>query len=172
MTVTEYEKLPPPKDGWLELHHGEPVKVTRPRLVHTLQQRRLGQLLEKRLGQFGVVIVECPFRPTPEHEIWAADVALIAHSRLDAQDEEAWLAGAPDVVIEVLSPSNTASELLDKELLCLRSGSLEFWIVDRKLKLVRVSRRNGSATVYEEADQIPLDSLGGGMLAVSEIFRR
>ena len=44
-------------------------------------------------------------------------------------DEQACV-GAPDFVIEILSPSNTKRELRDKFELYEESGALEYWIVD------------------------------------------
>lgn len=42
-------------------------------------------------------------------------------------DPDDYLRGAPDLIIEVLSPSNTATEICDKEKLCLENGAREFW---------------------------------------------
>ena len=47
------------------------------------------------------------FRPLPEHEIWCADVAMFWIERWSRIDRSGWVSGAPDLVIEVLSPSNT-----------------------------------------------------------------
>jgi hypothetical protein len=36
--------------------------------------------------------------------------------------------GAPDLVVEILDPSNSATEIYDKEKLCLENGAKEFWV--------------------------------------------
>jgi Uma2 family endonuclease len=46
--------------------------------------------------------------------------------------------GAPDLVAEILSPSNTAIEMERKLLLYMEAGVREYWIVDPKNKHVRI----------------------------------
>ena len=82
--------------------------------------------------------MEVSFRPFPEHELWAADVAYLSAARFRQADPEDNIQGAPDLVIEVLSPSNTASEMLDRERICLANGAREFWVVDPASCLIRV----------------------------------
>jgi Uma2 family endonuclease len=54
--------------------------------------------------------------------------------------------------------------------LCLSTGALQFWIVDPKRETVTVAARNGSTTMYQKTDAIPLVEFGADHLAVSEIF--
>jgi Uma2 family endonuclease len=70
--------------------------------------------------------------------------------------------------MEVLSPSNTASEMLDKEQTCLENGAREFWVVDPVRKQVKVSGADGYAATYKAGQSIPL--LFGGMLSLDSIF--
>jgi Uma2 family endonuclease len=135
MTVAEYEKLALLREGWWELHHGELVRMTRPRKADTTLQKRLEQLIESRAGYNWFVTAEMPFRPQPEYELWCADVVAVSRRRWET--EEDWLSGAPEFVVEVLSPSNTASEMLDRERTCLLGGCSEFWTVDPQRRLVR-----------------------------------
>ena len=60
---------------------------------------------------------------------------------------EDYLFGAPELVIEVLSPSNTASEMRDKRKLCLANGSVEFWVVDPEQREVEVSTPDGHSII-------------------------
>ena len=57
--------------------------------------------------------------------------------------------GAPDLAIEILSPSNTATEINRKKNLYLKAGVLEFWIVDPEEKLVEINvLKDGNYTAY------------------------
>jgi Uma2 family endonuclease len=102
----------------------------------------------------------------PEHECWGADVAYLTRARWDSIDK--YLMGAPELVIEVLSPSNTMAKLRDKRKICLETGSREFWIVDTDLREVEVSTPGGHSVTYKSGQEIPL--FFGGSIAVDEIF--
>jgi Uma2 family endonuclease len=171
MTVEEYCRLPLENgEFYYELHHGELVKVCYPKAKHTKTQRRLRQLLEAAAGDAGIVETEIPFRALPEYELRAADVAFVSKQRWEAVDPEAYLQGAPELVIEVLSPSNTVEEILDKEQLCLENGCREFWVLDAKRRQVKVSTPDGLTKTYHEGQEIPLTLFGGGSLKVDAIF--
>jgi Uma2 family endonuclease len=90
---------------------------------------------------------------------------------LDATDPDDNLHGTPELVVEVLSPSNTASEMLDRETMCLENGCQEFWVADPKRESVRITTARGEVKTYRSGDSIPL-RLFGGEWKVSEIFVR
>jgi Uma2 family endonuclease len=166
MTVAEYEQIPNPPGGVYELFHGELVKVPFPKKPHVRAQWQLRRLLEAAAGDAGAVDKEVPCRPLPEHECWGADVAYLTRARWDASDQ--YLLGAPELVVEVLSPSNKAAKLIEKRKICLENGSLQFWVVDTDHRLVEVSTPDGHSITYKSGQQIPL--FFGGHLAVDEIF--
>jgi Uma2 family endonuclease len=170
MTVEEFLRLPESGPFYYELRHGELVQVTRPKLQHSIIQQRLQSLVKQRTGDAFWVTIELPFRALPEYELRAADVGAVATGRLTKADPDGYLQGSPDLVIEVLSPSNTADEIIDKERLCLETDCLEFWVVDPKRHQVRVSKPDGSAQTYKAGQEIPLDIFGIGTLPVNEIF--
>ena len=166
MTFAEYVLIPNPRDGRYELHHGELVKVAFPEFPHIRAQRQIRRLLENAAGDRGVVKEEMPFRPLPEYECWGADVAYISRARWESIDR--WLIGAPELVVEVLSPSNTAAEMLEKEQICLENGALEFWVVDLDRRQIRVSTRDGHISTYKPGQEIPL--FFGAPAAADAIF--
>lgn len=168
MTVEQYRELPDREDVIQELHWGQVVTLSHPKMGHTKLQSRLVRMLRPRAEHLGVVEPEVAFRAVPEYDLRAADVAFVSHSRWAATDDDDNLHGSPELAIEVLSPSNTKSEMREKATLCLSTGAAEFWIVDPNRKNVTVMRRQG-ATVYGLEDRIPL-ALFGGDLAVAQIF--
>jgi Uma2 family endonuclease len=170
MTVEQFRALPEPREGTSELHHGVPVIMPPPKHKHFATERRLVKLLEPAAAGRGLIWTEIAFRPLPEHECWVADVAFISQARYNAIDPEDNLRGVPELVIEVLSPSNTVSEIGEKEAMCLENGCLEFWVVDPKRKTVKVSTPDRKTITYVEGDQIRLSVPAAGELAVSEIF--
>jgi Uma2 family endonuclease len=170
MTVEEFRVLPDVPGKRLELHDGAVFGMVFPSLRHWTVQGRLVRLLQPELQKYGVVGTELGFRPTPEYNLWAADVAFVRHERAQTVDPDDNLHGAPDFVIEVASPSNTASEFDHRERVCLRNGCVEFWVVYPDLKAVRVSTAEGQVSRYESGDIIELNVVPGVKIAVDDIF--
>jgi Uma2 family endonuclease len=169
LTVEEFAKIKDPPGGHYELHHGELVFVTPPKFRHLLLQNHLVSLL-KRICIGWFVSMEFPFRPLPEYEVWVADVAMVSDHRFRTISMEDWLEGSLDLVVEVLSPSNTVQEMNDRERICFDGGCTEFWVVDPYLQTIRVSTRDGIARTYKIGDEIPLDRFAPARLAVAEVF--
>ena len=99
-----------------------------------------------------------------------ADVAVISQARFDRIDPADNLHGAPELVIEVLSPSNTVAEMFDKRTLCLENGAREFWVVDIEHRQVEVATPDGVTKTYKSGQQIPLFFAPAEPLAVEAIF--
>ena len=136
---------------------------------HAFLQRRVMFLLDRVcVGWF--VDKEFALRPLPEHEVWEADVGMISNQRLRTIPRKRWLEGAPDLVVEILSPSNTVDEINDREHICFEGGCVEFWLVDPKWQTIRVSTPDGQARTYGPADEIPLDRFVAAKLPVAEVF--
>jgi Uma2 family endonuclease len=168
MTVEQYRELPENESVIQELHWGRLVELTRPKLRHVKIQSRLVRLLRPKAEHLGVIESEAPFRALPEFELRAADVAFITQQRWDAADDDDNLNGSPELVIEVLSPSNTKPEMNEKAALFLSTGAKEFWVVSPRKKTVTVITSQNSV-VYSTHQKIPL-TLFGGFLSVAEIF--
>jgi Uma2 family endonuclease len=146
LTVAEFLKLPDPPEGHIELHHGEAVEMPTPKSGHQKIQDRLQMLLKKLLGEAYAVRMEMAFRPTPEHEVWVADVGCVLWERDDETPADEYLKGAPELVVEVLSPSNTVDEVNDKMFICMANGCQSFWVVDPKRQVVSVTQ--GAVTTH------------------------
>jgi Uma2 family endonuclease len=168
VTVEEYLKLPEPKGGHYELHHGEVVLVPPPKWEHEEMQDRIQVLLKRLAPEGSRVRMEMSFRPAAEYEVWRADVGLLTLGRALTTKPDEYLAGAPDLVVEVLSPGNTADEINDKMAICLENGCASFWVVD--LKHQRLAVTEGDVTRhYKAADSFACDVLGA-TISVRDIF--
>jgi Uma2 family endonuclease len=88
---------------------------------------------------------------------------------LDRGERHDWFE-SPEIVIEVLSPSNTMTEMLDREKLCLENGCQEFWVVDIERRQVKISTPDGRTITYRAGQEIPLPLLNGGRISVDAIF--
>ncbi|MGA2592476.1 MAG: Uma2 family endonuclease [Bryobacteraceae bacterium] len=172
MTVEQFQALPPDDGPYAhELHHGEVVTMTRPKSKHFKLQTRLAYLLRPRAAHLGIVEIEVPFRAVPQFDLRVADVAFVSRERWDAVDPEANLRGAPELVIEVKSESNTWKELRERASLCLANGCQDFWIVDDKARTITAIAPDGNTVQYSEADSVPLPLFGGDGLRVADVFK-
>ena len=170
MTFAEFARLPEPQSYRCELRHGALVKVAPPKHKHYLVQRRLRRLLESAAGDAGEVDTEMAFRALPEHEYRVADVAFVTNARWVQIPPEGNLHGVPELVIEVLSPSNTVAEIIDKKTVCLENSAREFWVVDIEHGQVEVSTPDGHGKTYKSGQHIPLFFAESAELAVDAIF--
>jgi Uma2 family endonuclease len=165
-TFDEFLNLPDPPSGHLELHHGQVILVPPRKHRHAEIQQALLELLQPLTRGRGFLTIEFPFR-TPGHEAWQADVGFVREDRRAGITD--YLMGAPDLVIEVLSPSNTVDEINDKMDICMASGCLSFWVVDPKRRLVSVTE--GDVTrQYRVPASIPLPEPLEGTIPVAAIF--
>ena len=169
LTVADYERLPDPPGGRYELRHGEAVFARYPVREHKFRQRLLRDLLQPAVKPLGFFVdTEYPYRPLPENEVWAADVACVFAAR--DQKTEKWLIGSPELVIEVKSPSNTKPELHDRAMTTLAGeGSREFWIVDSKARTVTVYSTTSGMHIYSGEEAVPLP-IADGSLRLADIF--
>jgi hypothetical protein len=170
MTAAEFEKLKDPPGALYELRHGEPIPVPYPRkLEHEVRQAILLQLHEA-IGAYGFVSIRIGFRPTPEYNVLAADVAFVSRGRWAATGDDEWLSGSPEIVVYVLLPSSGLQDMNDREQLCLNSGCRQFWVVDPDLKLVKITTPDGVTPTYRSGSTISLAEFGGESIAVDSLF--
>jgi len=80
--------------------------------------------------------------------------------------------GAPDLVIEILSPSNTAIEMQRKLKLYQDAGIREYWIVDPENNGVIVYRfQEGTIFhTYKSADTVPVSIFPGLNISLEQVF--
>jgi Uma2 family endonuclease len=170
MTIAEFDALPEAEPFYYELRNGELVEVPRPKHGHYCLQRQLRVLLESSARGAGVVTTGLRFRALPEYEFRVAHFAYVSRERWERIDPEDNLRGAPDLVVEIVAPWDTVYNLYDKEKLCLENGSREFWVLDPKLRQVKVSTPDGITITYRDGQEIPLRLFGSATLAVNAIF--
>ena len=108
--------------------HGHILMSPPPAPAHGKKQNRIGTLLEQFLPNEHVV-TECPVS-TPDG-VKAIDVAWLAPERGQEADSETCLTRAPEISVEILSPSNTAGEIAEKIALYFEAGACEVWICEQ-----------------------------------------
>jgi Uma2 family endonuclease len=99
------------------------------------------------------------------------DVSFLCSERLKQQDLDAFLEGAPDLAVEVLSPGNTAAEMRDKMADYFRAGCRVVWIIDPQRRSVTIHRPGTHPVLLTEDDTLTeQELLPGFSLRIREIF--
>ena len=92
----------------------------------------------------------------------------------DSKHDGKSLIGAPDLIIEILSPKNTKNDTFVKYLLYQKAGVREYWIVDPFRRTVEVytlkSGKYGKGTIYRDDDIIPVHTLKGCQINAADVF--
>jgi Uma2 family endonuclease len=97
------------------------------------------------------------------------DLSFVAADRISAPDEKGYYYLAPDLAIEVISPSETRKETAEKIADYLRFGSRQVWEVDPEKKQVTVHLPDGSTQIYSETLSGG-DMLPGFEIPLSQLF--
>jgi len=133
-----------PDDGKRhELIDGEHFVSPTPLLRHQRILLRLAYEIETFLRQhlLGELIIAPMDVIFTRFDVVEPDLLYISHSRSHIKDK--WVHGAPDLVVEILSPSNRRYDEVTKRDLYDRTGVPEYWIVDPEAETVKVFRREG-----------------------------
>jgi Uma2 family endonuclease len=172
MSLKQFEALP--DDGYHhELSKGTLIREPPPGARHSRVVMNVARELEAFVGacNLGMVLLECGYVLDREAgTVRAPDISFIAHEHLPAELPVGFLGFAPDLAIEVLSPSNAASEIERKVIEYLDAGAAMVWVIDPETRSAR-SYRGNEAMLIREDDMLLGDAvLPGFELALSVVF--
>ena len=109
----------------IELNAWGKIEMSPARARHALLQAYITGELIKQLTD-GVVLTECPVLTdiglrVPD-VVWASQAFMQRHASAEI------LPSAPEICVEIISPSNTEVEITNKTRAYLQAGALEVWI--------------------------------------------
>jgi Uma2 family endonuclease len=114
-------------DGRFETdRHGHIIMTPPPGYHHGGRQFEVGYILRKMLG--GNVRTECPL--STSDGVKAVDVVWLSDSREATALRGQVLVEAPEICVEVISPSNTNAEMEEKKALYFDAGAGEVWFCE------------------------------------------
>ena len=85
----------------------------------------------------------------------APDLAIAAPDFTEATDARGFLVRAPEICVEIMSPSNTWEEMRHKTLLYLAAGAQEVWVCDE----------GGAVHFFDGTGERSASALASGMIA-------
>jgi len=105
---------------------GHILMMPPPGFFHSDYQALIMEALRDSLGELGRARPECPL--STSGGVKGIDVIWISRERLKIALEGSLLTTAPEICVEVVSPTNTRPELWEKKRLYFEAGADEVWI--------------------------------------------
>jgi len=172
-TYNDYLLLP--EDKRFEILDGELYMVAAPKTKHQRVSRRLEVALiqhieERFLGE----ILHAPYDVIlSEENVVQPDILFVRKERSDII-RETNLQGAPDLVIEILSPGSRDKDLELKRKTYARFGIQEYWIVDPDAETAEILLWSEAgyltAMTYGKSDYLSSPLLPDLNLPLSKVF--
>lgn len=133
-----------------ELINGGAIQKPMPTLFHSRLQRNLVNYINFHTQRFEAVqelrCIVPPFSPVP-------DISVVLRDRLPQEDGP--LNGAPDWLIEILSPDQSTLNLQNKILHCLSNGTQLAWLIDITRQQIWVWQGDDLPSIYSGEDILP-----------------
>ncbi|SRR6266496_569439 len=176
-TTTAAELLRMPRDGFrYELVRGELRKMSPAGHKHGRIAMKVATSLDNHVtaNKLGAVYAaETGFLISSDPDtVRAPDVAFVSQKRLDevGNVEDYW-PGAPDLVVEVISPGDTYTEVEEKVLEWLEAGARMVVVVNPRKRAVTVYRSLTDIIVLTEDDILDGGNVvPGWTMAIEDIF--
>ena len=145
--------------------HGQVTGKVYRRLADHVERRGGGEVL---VGDVGFVLN----LPGDPERVRAPDVAFVSTARLPGgRLPQGFLPGAPDLAVEVLSPSDNPVDVQQKVRDYLDGGTRLVWVIAPQPKSVTAYRADGTARLLHEQEQLDgEDVLPGLTIPLAELF--
>lgn len=173
LTYADFAKLPA-DDSRHEVIDGEEFMTPSPNLDHQAIVSKLVRILGNHVeaANLGHLFAAPTDVLLSRHDIVEPDLVFVSRRRSGILKKKN-IQGAPDLVVEVSSPSTAALDRTDKRSLYERSGIREYWIVDLFARTVEIRefgpRRR--VRIYKEGQAFASSVLPGLQVEVSALFR-
>ena len=172
-TVEEFWMLSQRDGFWGELINGEVCELTPPGSEHGAISSNILEILGVfvRKHKLGRMFSECGYVITRDPDsVRAPDVSFVAAHRQESPPSKKFSETLPDLAVEVVSPSDTYSDVIEKARMYLAAGVKEVWIVDPSGKTVEIFRTLHESRILRVNDNIETPLLPGLSVPVSEFF--
>jgi Uma2 family endonuclease len=175
--LTYQDLLAMPEDGLRhELIDGVHYVSAAPRPRHQLVLARLLGRIENYLRErpVGVLLPGPADVVFTDHDVVEPDLLFVSRARREILTELNISGGAPELMVEILSPSTRRRDLVLKHRLYERWGVDQYWIVDPQRKTVQAFRRASDryrlAAELGAGDVLTTPILPGLEIPLAEVF--
>jgi Uma2 family endonuclease len=167
-----------PEDGWrYELLEGEIVGSPAPDIRHQAVVVRLALFLGEAMKAGAGTLLLAPTDVVLDPDLHALepDLLFIARARTPYLATETHIAGAPDLIVEVLAARSARRDLGTKQAVYARYGVPHYWVADPDAETVRVYVLDGSGyrrpVVLRGDDRLACPLRPQVSVAVAHLFR-
>lgn len=131
-------------------------------LFNFVRKHKLGRVLT---GEVGIYTHRQP------DSIRAADVAFISHQRLAQVQSTSFLDICPELIVEILSPTDSWSEVYEKIEEYFSVHAQLIWIIDPRRQRIHVYHSATNVTILTDKDMLTGSNiLPGFEISVAELF--
>lgn len=174
ITYDDYKTLPEQGPRY-QVIEGELIMTPAPNLRHHRIVWALGNALYNHVEAqaLGLVVGSPVDMILTATNVFQPDLVYLSHARKSLMAEEG-IRGAPDLCVEVLSPSTAAQDRDVKRKLYARFGVVELWLVDpetRTVELFRLQENPGEAAArFAETETLRSALLPGFEAPLAKLF--
>lgn len=174
LTLEEFAKLPRGTEQH-EMSAGHLITMPLPKSLHSLVVGEVIQALQKALGRSSslYVLAETGYVLSREPlTVRGPDASVISKERIGFTNPDDYFEGAPELAIEVVSPSDSAEDLQLKIDQYLQAGAKQVWVLYPKTKHIHVFR-SGTIEILDETRTLEGgDLLPGFSVKVADLFHQ
>jgi Uma2 family endonuclease len=173
LTADELEQMPDDDSVQIELDEGEAITMLPASMDHGDCESNiillLGNYVKKhRLGR--VLTGDTGFR-LRDDTVRAPDVAFVRRERVEAVRHRGFGRGAPDLAVEIFSPSDSVRHLMRKVKQYFAAGCHTVWIMYPERLEVNVLEASGADRLLQAGDLLEApELLPGFSVLVAELF--
>ena len=177
-TYDDYKTLTASTDRRYELIDGDLYMNPSPTVAHQVISRNLALRLHEHVSsrRCGLVLfapLDVVLGEGEARSVVQPDILFVSNERAGIVTEDE-IIGAPDLVVEILSPRTAKRDVGIKKALYARSGVREYWIVDARLEGIEVFSLGesgyGRSVRYETGDRLLSAAVPELELAVADVF--
>ena len=176
-TYADYKSWELKEGERYEIIYGQAYAMSAPNTLHQLVLMEISKQIAVFLTGKPCKVIPAPFdvrlfyeEDESDDTVVQPDITIICDK--DKLGKEG-CHGAPEFVLEILSPSNSAIEMHRKYNVYQDAGVLEYWIVDPVNKQVTVNIFTDEDPVirkYGEKDKVPVSAVQGLVVDMESVF--
>ena len=153
-----------------QLYDMAPPSFTHQKLISEFTQA-IGSYIKAHSGTCEVIPAPFAVNLDAEDKDWVEpDISVICdQSKLDDRGCN----GAPDLVVEIVSPSSRRMDYSTKNALYSEAGVREYWIVDPEKERTTVYRyeEDAAPTIFPFTDDVPVGIFSGLTINVADLLK-